>query len=184
MATLSKQQLDAAHEFANATISAMKLPRGIHPPTVVAASARMAGTYLFRSFRLNLSGVLPGQAVLSAVANEQAPLLAQVAAGTLARVGIKIANSPPSTAADAKSKPMLAFLDTQRKLESAYAPIRAKFCLPADQAAQAAAVATALLIRHCAKALDPNVAFGIAVYGFIEGSKTAPEPVEAPSDAA
>jgi hypothetical protein len=37
------------------------------------------------------------------------------------------------------------------------------------------AVATALLIKHCAKVLDPNVAFGIAVYGFVE---TAPEPVE------
>jgi len=184
MATLSKQQLDAAHEFANATLSTLKLSQGIHPPTVIAASARMAGTYLFRSFGLKLPGVLPGQVVLSEAANEQAPLLIQIAASTLARIGIKIANSPPALAADAKSKPMLGFLDTQRKLESVYAPIRAKFSLTADQAAQGAAVATALLIRHCAKAVDPNVAFGIAVYGFIEGSKTAPEPVEAPQDAA
>ena len=178
--------MDAAHEFANATLSALKLSRGIHPPTVIAASARMAGPYLFRSFGLRLPGVLPGHVVLSEAASEQAPLLIQIAVNTLARIGIRIANSPPApdADADAKSKPMLGFLDTQRKLESVYAPIRAKCGLTAGQAAQGAAVATALLIRHCAKAVDPNLAFGIAVYGFIEGSKTAPESVEAPQDAA
>ena len=41
----------------------------------------------------------------------------------------------------------------------------------------AGAVATALLIRHCAQTLDPNTAFGIAASGFVEGTKTAPEPV-------
>ncbi len=180
MVTLSKQHRDAAQEFANATISAWKLPQGIHPPTVVAACARMAGTYLFRSFDLKLPGVLPGQPVLSAAANERAPVLVQIAASTLARIGIKIASSPPKGPADPKSKPRLEFLTTQRTLESTYAPIQAKFSLPPEQAAHAAAVATALLIRHCAKVLDPNAAFGIAVYGFIEGSKTAPEPVENP----
>ena len=45
------------------------------------------------------------------------------------------------------------------------------------EAAQAGAVATALLIRHCAQILDPSTAFGIAALGFVEGTKTAPEPV-------
>jgi hypothetical protein len=35
-----------------------------------------------------------------------------------------------------------------------------------------------LLIKHFAQVLDANVAFGIAAYGFVEGSKTAPDPVE------
>ena len=52
--TLTKQQMDAAGEFANATIAALKVGEGAHPPTVVAASARMAGIYLFRSFGLKL----------------------------------------------------------------------------------------------------------------------------------
>jgi hypothetical protein len=77
-----------------------------------------------------------------------------------------------------QKKSVLEFLDTQKKLEPLYAPIKTHRGLSAHEAAQAAAVATALLIRHCAKILDANVAFGIAVYGFIEGSKTAPEPVE------
>jgi len=53
MTALSKQQLDAAQEFATATIEALKLLNGVHPGTVVAATARMAGSYLFRSFGLN-----------------------------------------------------------------------------------------------------------------------------------
>jgi hypothetical protein len=73
---------------------------------------------------------------------------------------------------------MREFLETQKKLEQLYTPVKARLGLSREEAAQAAAVATALLIRQCAKVLDPNIAFGIAVYGFVEGSKTAPEPVE------
>jgi hypothetical protein len=62
MVTLSKQQMDAAQEFANATVSALKLAQGVHPPTLVAATARMAGTYLFRSLGLDVPGVSLGQA--------------------------------------------------------------------------------------------------------------------------
>jgi hypothetical protein len=175
MTTLTKQQMDAAGEFANATMAGLKIGEGVHPPTVVAASARMAGTYLFRSFGFDLSGVRPGEIVLSVEANEQMPLLMQITAGILHRIGITIPESPTNTPAEAKNQPKLEFLETQRKVEPAYAPIKAKFKLSDQQAAQSVAVGTALLIRHCAKVLDPNVAFGIAVYGFIEGAKTTPE---------
>jgi hypothetical protein len=176
MTTLSKQQMDAAGEFANATIAALKVGEGVHPPTVIAASARMAGVYLFRSFGFDVAGVSPGEIVLSTEANEQAPLLMQITAGILSQIGIKIAETPPETPVDPKAKPSLEFLDTQNKVEPAYAPIKARFALTDEQAAQSMAVGTALLIRHCAKFLDPNVAFGIAVYGFIEGAKTLGEP--------
>jgi len=138
----------------------------------------MAGTYLFRSFGLNLPGVSPGQAVLSEAANEHGPLLIQVAAGILSRVGVKLDNAASGKTTEAKHKPMLEFLETQVTLEAAYAPIKARFALSEREAALAASVATALLIRHCAKALEPNVAFGIAAFGFIEGTKTAPAPIE------
>jgi hypothetical protein len=176
MTTLSKQQMDAAGEFANATIAALKVGEGVHPPTVIAASARMAGVYLFRSFGFDVAGVSPGEIVLSTEANEQTPLLMQVTAGILSQIGIKIAEAPPETPADPKAKPSLEFLETQKKVEPAYAPIKAKFALTDEQTAQSIAVGTALLIRHCAKFLDPNVAFGIAVYGYIEGAKTLAVP--------
>jgi hypothetical protein len=176
MMTLSKQQMDAAGEFANATIAALKVGEGVHPPTLIAASARMAGVYLFRSFGFDVAGGTPGEIVLSTEANERSPLLMQITAGILSQIGIKIATAPPETPPDPKTKPSLEFLDTQKKVEPAYAPIKDKFALTDEQAAQSVAVGTALLIRHCAKFLDPNVAFGLAVYGFIEGSKTLAQP--------
>jgi hypothetical protein len=45
------------------------------------------------------------------------------------------------------------------------------------ESADSAAAATALLIEQSAHTLDPDIAFNIAVYGFIEGSKTFPEPI-------
>jgi hypothetical protein len=178
MLELSRRQMEAAQEFATATVSALRLAEGVHPPTIVAATARMAGTYLFRSFGLRLRGVRPGAAVLSEAASERAPDLIQIAAGALARLGIGIATSPPAPGAGPRIEPMQGFLETQRKLEVAYAPIRAKYGFSAQEAAYAVAAATALLIRHCSRHLDPNVAFGLAAYGFVEGSKTAPDPVE------
>src|SRR5262249_42377751 len=178
MTTLSKQQMDAAQKFANIAISALRLSQVVHAETVVAATARMAGTYLFRSFGFKVTGLKPGQAVLSDAANEQGPLLIQIAGAVLSRIGIKLDNSQSGGTTNSDNKPMLEFLETQKKLEPLYAPVKARLGLSGEEAAQAAAVATALLIRHCANVLDPNIAFGIAAYGFVEGSKTAPEPVD------
>lgn len=178
MVLLTKQQLDSAQEFATASIATLRSARGVHPGTVVAGTARMAGTYLFRSFQLHLPGAQPGQPVLSVEANAQGPSLIETAARLLVRIGIQIDPSRASDAVPESDQPTLNFLESQRLLEQAYAPIRARFNLSDEQAANAVAAATSLLIRHCAKALDPNIAFTIAAYGFVEGTKTAPDPVE------
>src|SRR5262249_30334707 len=115
-------------------------------------------------------------------ADQHTPRLAQIAAIVLRQVGIAIPDSPPPAADDFRNKPTLEFLDTQRKLEPACAPICAKHSLDGERAAHAAAIRHALLIRHCAKVLDPTIAFRIAAYGFVEGSKTAPDPVHGSPD--
>jgi hypothetical protein len=117
MTSLSKQQMDAAQEFANVTISALKRGQGVHAATVIAATARMGGTYLFRSFGFKLLGVKPGQAVLSDAANEQGPFLVQITHSVLSRMGIKLDISQSGGLTNSKNEPMLAFLDTQKKLE-------------------------------------------------------------------
>ena len=177
MTTLSKQQLDAAQEFATATIEALKLPNGVHPGTVVAATARMAGTYLFRSFNLKLPGVKPGQAVLSNEANEQWPQLINIATDALSRMKIAIDNTQAGKEIEPRHKPMLEFLETQKKMEPMYAPIKDRYGFSDQETAHSVAVATALLINHAKIYLDPTMAFNIAVFGFVEGAKTAPEPV-------
>ena len=173
---LGKKLADAAGEYANAAIAAFKVPGGVHPPTVVAACARMAGTSLFRSFELRLPGVEPGQAVLSKEADEHAPMLLGVAARILANRGIVLPSSPPGPVVDDKARPTLGFLETQRRLEPLFSPIQARHALSLRQAAQASAIAVALLIHHFARHLPPITAFGLAAFAFIEGSKTAPDP--------
>lgn len=180
MITLSKQQTDAAQEFATATIETFKLPNGVHPGTVIAATARMAGTYLFRSFGLKLPGVQPGQTVLSNEANEQWPLLTQITGECLAKIGIRIDNAQAGKEVEPQNKPMLEFLETQKKLEPMYELIKKHYDFSYQEAAYSVAVGTALMILHAARFLDPNTAFNIAVYGFVEGAKTAPEPVDIP----
>ena len=174
---LGQKLSDSAREYANVTIAALPIPGGVHPPTVVAACARMAGTYLFRSFDLKLPGVQPGQAVLSVEANEHSPMLLRTAAGILATLGITIASSPPAAPTTEPPKPMYEFLPTQRLLEPRFAAVTTKHGLTTRQAAQGSAIATAILIHHFAKHLEPDVGFGLAAFGFIEGSKTAPDPV-------
>lgn len=178
MVTLSEAQTNAASVFANAAVTTFSRDGVMHPGTVVAATARMAGTYQFRSFDLKLPGVAPGQAVLSKVADEQAPMLIQIAAEILAKVGITLDNSQAGNPTEPKHKPTLAFLDTQRKLEPVCEMIKDRVGLSNRQAAQSIAVGVALLIRHCSPVMDPSASFGIAAYGFIEGAKTAPDPVQ------
>lgn len=180
---LGQKLSDSAREYANATIGAFQIPGGVHPPTVVAACARMAGTYLFRSFNLRLKDAQPGQAVLSVEANEHSPMLLRVTAGTLANLGITIASAPTAALVAENAKPMHELLQTQRLLEPLFSPIQRKYALTARQAAQGAAMATALLIHHFVKHLEPNAAFGLAAFAFIEGSKTAPDPVNLPENA-
>jgi hypothetical protein len=129
MTSLSKQQLDAAQEFAQVTISALKLGQGVHAATIIAATARMAGTYLFRSFGFKLLGVKPGQAVLSEAANEQGLLLIQITHDVLSRMGIKLDRAQAGGITTSKNEPTLAFLDTQKKLEPLYRPIQTRLGL-------------------------------------------------------
>jgi hypothetical protein len=184
MPALTKQQLGSAQELAAASIAALRSTKGIHPGTVVAATARMAGTYLFRSFRLNLPGVQPGQAVLSDKANVLGPTLIETAGRLLSRIGITLDASRAGKPVDPKDQPTISFLDTQRLLERAFSTIRSRYGFDDEQAAYAVAAATSLLIRHCTKALDPHIAFSIAALGFVEGTKTAPDPVVQSNEAA
>jgi hypothetical protein len=177
MASLKQQQIDAAEEFVSATINALKTDRGLHAETAIAATARMAGNFLFRSFGFSLKGVKPGQVVLSGLANEQGPQLIQVLVSVLSHVGVSLSEEEMDRPPGPEHQPHQGFLETQKHLEPLYIAIKDRHGLSPKEAAEAGAVAAALLIRQCSQALDPNVAFGIAAYGIMEGTKMAPDPV-------
>ena len=178
MQSITQQQIDAAQEFANTVVSELRTDKGVHAETAVASVARMAGTFLFRSFGFQLPDVEPGGVVLSEQANEAGPRLIQVLAGALAEIGVA--------------------LDEQKLGATRLAGEPAEARLPGNPEAPRAAVlghprrgtgsrsskrptpGPSPRRSSCTSApsvLDPNVAFGVAVYGFIEGTKTAPHPV-------
>jgi hypothetical protein len=177
MASPTKEQQQAAQEFVNQVIAALKTDSGVHAETAIAATARMAGTFLFRSFAFPLSSVAPGQAVFSDIANEQGPKLIPILGNVLAYFGINLDTSKLGAKQSPEHHPHLEFLATQRLLEPAFSRTKDSLGLSYVAAAESAAIATALLIKKCVPVLDSHVAFGIAAYGFVEGSKTAPDPV-------
>ena len=170
----SQKFAQAAHEFVRLAIEGVTDERGVHAETAVAAVARMAGTFLFRSFGFHLPDAKPGQPVLSEAANEQGPRLVEIAANLLVDAGIHV--SPDNVTDESRQghEPLLGFLETQGRLEPKFDEVRKTLGLSLPEAADAGAIATALLITQCAQVLDPNVAFDLAVYSFIEGSKTVP----------
>ncbi len=173
---LSQPQIDAAQEFANTVVAELRTDKGVHAETAVASVARMAGTFLFRSFGFQLTDVEPGGVVLSEQANEAGPRLIRVLAGALAEIGVALDEQRLGASGLEANQPKLGFLETQKRLEPLFSGIRARHGLSLVEAAEAGAVATAFMVHQCTSVLDPNVAFGVAVYGFIEGMKTAPHP--------
>jgi hypothetical protein len=168
---------ECGKELAIATVPAFTSSEGVHIPTMIAACARMAGTYLFRSLPINVGAAAPGEAVLSVEATEASPLLLRTCAGILKSLGTTIAREPSEPLGGEKNRPQKTFLETQAILDSLYAPAKAKFSLSDRQMAQAAAVATGVLVHHFAKYVEPNRGFGIAAVAFAEGSQTVPAPL-------
>lgn len=178
MSPISKEQVKCAKEFENFIFKSLQTEKGIHAETAVAASARMAGTFLFRSFGLPLKGINPGQPVFSDAANEQGPKLMSLLGGVIDQMGLKL-DQKRLEAADHKSNPPLfGLLEMQEKFEVGMTTIKDHLGLSYQESAEAAAMSTASIIVQCSKVLDPHIAFKIAVYGFVEGSKTAPRPIK------
>lgn len=171
----------AAQAFVRAVAPALAPAGRLQVESAIAALARMAGTYYFRSFGYAGMQLQPGQAVLSDEANQKGPELMNLTHEVLARLGLRLPDDRVRAALDTKADkhtPLLGFAYTQPRLERAFAPIRAQHHLSLVEAGRAAACAVALLIHENHQALDPAIGFGIAVYGFVEGTKTTPWPVE------
>jgi hypothetical protein len=172
--SLKQEQLQAASEFGTAVMKAFDQDGTFPAEVVIGSAARMAGSFLLRSFGLALTGIQPGSVVLSEQANQQGPRLIQILGGVLENIGVKLDSSKLSASQQTTKGQKDSVLETQRILDGPFAAIRDKYGLSDGEAADSVAVATAVLIKNCASLLDPHVGFGLAVYGFIEGCKTAP----------
>jgi hypothetical protein len=169
-------QVAAARQIAERIINDLATERGAHAETCIMAAARMGGTILFRSFGLPTNGIEPGSSVFSDLANERGPMLADVMNAGLSGLGVAIDEQKVGGAADDSHAPLFTITEMQQKLDDPIYAITGAHGLRGDDAARACALATALLIHQTSSVLDPSIGYGLAVYGFVEGTKTAPNP--------
>jgi hypothetical protein len=170
-------QLRAAERIADLIIAALTTERGVHAETAIASAARLGGTFLFRSFDLQTKSVQPGTPVLSDAANLHGPLLVQTLATSLARLGVTVDQSAISKPIPADNTPHLSVLETQAALEALVSTIADSHQLDRQTAGHACSLAAAILIQKSRSVLDPGIGAALAVYGFVEGSKTMPAPL-------
>lgn len=150
---------------------------GVHVGTFVSAAARLAGTSLLRSFNLQLPEAEPGTPMLSMEANQEGPKLMELMLRALHALGVDLGGKiDPETPTE--HLPEMGIVKMQETLEEGFREIMVRHNLGLAQAALAGAFSCAMIIRECREFLDPKISAGIAVMGFIEGTKTVPAPLK------
>ncbi|MCS5699244.1 hypothetical protein NZK32_09355 [Cyanobium sp. FGCU-52] len=148
----------------------------LHVETLIASTARMAGSLLYRSFGFD-PALTPGTAVFSDQANQQGPQLMQVMLATLQRLGHAVDESSLDPAFCSTAASQLDFLAAHGRLAPFFLKIAELKGLDLPRAAEAAAIATGLLVHDGREVLPVERGAAIAVAGLVEGCKTAPPPV-------
>lgn len=148
--------------------------RAVHPETAIASAARLSGGLLLRSFDLDLKKFEPGSVLLSEQANEQGPQLINILAAMLQNFGIKLDKAKLGGNALRGEEPKLSVLESLTLLQDGALRIAGDNHLNLKEASQSAAMATAFIVKECAKTISAEVGFNVAVYGLIAGSKTVP----------
>lgn len=177
MENLKQIKLIEAASFINqAAKKLLANERGLHAETLIASVARMSGSFMYRTFG-HPSTIAGGTAVLSDKADLYGPKLMNLMISTCQELGLHISEQTINADYASAQHIPLSFKESHERL----APLYLKYCeadsLSYYDAAFAAAIATAMLINYCKDVLDVDKGAGVAVYGLVEGTKTAPFPV-------
>jgi hypothetical protein len=96
---------------------------------------------------------------------------------TLQQLGDEVSEQNLNSQYASAKLSLLTFKESHDRL----APIFLKYCevgpMPLYEAAMGAAIATGILVHDCRAALSVDKGAAIAVYGFVEGTKTEPFPL-------
>jgi hypothetical protein len=172
---ITPAQHKAAGELVDLVASRIGQNRAIHPETAISASARLAGTFLLRSFNLRLDDAEAGTVVLSKEANEKGPMLVNTLAAYLSFSGIQLDQEKlGSEQAQRGEVPRLDVLQALFLLQNEAVNVGESNGLSLEELSRSAALATGFIVKECAADIGPEIGFNVAVYGFIEGSKTVP----------
>jgi len=171
-----KALITAANFFNESARKLLAIDGKLHAETLIASVARMAGSLMYRSFNFDKT-IEPGTAVFSDQANVDGPKLMNLMFATLQRLGDK-ANPDNFNSEYASTKfSQLTF----KASHDCLAPFFLKYCevtpMTFGDAALGAAIATGIVVHDCREVLSVDKGSAIAVYGFVEGTKTAPFPL-------
>jgi hypothetical protein len=87
---ITEEQNRAAGDFVDLIAGQLGAGRAIHPETAIAASARISGSLLLRSFGFDLESQEPGTVLLSNEANEKGPNLVNLLGALLAKNKVEL----------------------------------------------------------------------------------------------
>ena len=149
--------------------------RAIHPETAISASARLSGSLLLRSFGLDLDAGEPGSVLLSEEANKHDPILINILGEFLSASNIHIDKEKIGGNETQRGEaPRLNAVETLSLLQDEAIDICKRNSLDMQRSARSAALATAFVVKECSPQISAETAFNVAIFGFIEGSKTIP----------
>jgi hypothetical protein len=174
--SLNQRISECGRQFASAAVR--EYTSGLHPVTLIAACARMAGAQFLRSTGLIAPDMPPGSVLLSPEANAGTTLLLRTCAAVLASLGHQLPAHPPASLAEDFQHVREDFLQSHRRLATVVERLRLEYNLDESQMARSGAVATALAIHSVRTKVPPDRAFGIASFAFTEGAKTVPPALE------
>lgn len=169
---ITKNQNKAVNDIIEMIVSVLgKGTRELDTTEAISSTARLAGSFLFRSFDFKINDAKPGTVMLSEEANTKGPQLVNITHAVLQNFGIQIDNNKMS--AGNQMHATSNFTDIIAKLQTQALEIMKTNDLSYEQMAQSAAIATAFIIQQ-SNNITPEEGFGTAIYHYIEGTKTFP----------
>lgn len=168
------RQQAAASEMNQFLINTLSSNKGVHAETAVSAAARMAGTFVLRSCGLPLDQFASGSPIFSDLIDERGQQVLGMMGKTMASLKVPFDAATLNYDLTPDHDPHMNLMETQAMLDAGYRAIMERNGLSDEDGAMAAAMAAGMLIQQAASVLDPHVAYVIAVYGMVEGSKTVP----------
>lgn len=169
---LTENQNEAIDDIIEMVVSVIgNGSREIDTTDAISSTARLAGSFLLRSFGYAIKDLKPGTVLLSEEANTKGIQLFNITHAALQNFGITIDNN--KIFKGNQNQPTGSFIDVIGKMQGPAQEIMKKNGLSYEQMAHSAAVATAFIILQSSN-INPEEGLDIAVYSYIEGTKTYP----------
>lgn len=148
--------------------------RGLHVETLVASAARLAGSCLLRSFKLDLTGIAPGAPVFSDLADEHGPKLIELLSHTLTVLDVVVDMDQVTGEVTPDHAPLMDCFESLTQLQAPARALLLRHGFDDFKGARAFTLTTAMLIHETKEVVPPITSFDIAVTALAEGTKMAP----------